>query len=119
MNDGLDVDSSLIMSTDEEQKSETIDSKYGVNLFYDTKGNHSLYDYSKIENLLYSDNESYSLKLSEDTFSKLYTTHESYQVTLDDNLFDYSYVLNFILLAQIFVLLYFVYRLVVISRRKL
>lgn len=106
----LELNPDVIQSKDTKQETTSIDKKYGVSLFQDKDSTYSLYDYDSVNNNIYENDTDYQLNIDTNQFANLYTTPAVYSVDTSIIDVDYTNLLYTILLIQIVVVVYFVYR---------
>lgn len=114
----LALDPSVMTSKNEVQEIESIDQKYGVELFTSPSQQYNLYPYEVISNNIYSTDKIYSIDLDPNQFTKIYTTPVIYPVDTQAETIDITSLLVSILVMQLIVVVYFGYKIISIKGKN-
>lgn len=113
----LEIDPSVMINQNEKQQTESIDNKYGVELFTDKNQTYTLYDYDQVTDSLYANDESYSIDVNTDLIANYFTDPVVYSTETNSLDIDYQTIVSVILVTQIIVVVYFSYK-IIKSRRS-
>lgn len=108
----LEIDPSVMINESTEQQTESIDSKYGIELFTDKNQTYTLYDYDQVSNNLYANDESYSIDVNTDLIANYFTDPVVYTTETNRLDIDYQTIVSVILAVQIIVVVYFSYKII-------
>lgn len=114
----LELDPNVMVTQDTAQETEAIDSKYGVSLFTDKDEEYAIYDYGSVVNNMYATDNNYSIDIDTNKVNSFFTEPVIYNVETSGVDIHYQSVVAVILVIQIAVVVYFVYRIIKVKGSK-
>lgn len=114
----LELDPSVMVTEDASQETEAIDSKYGVSLFEDEKEEYTIYDYDKVNDQLYVNDSNYNIDVDTNKINSYFTEPVVYNVETKGIDIDYHTLVSTILVIQVLIVIYFIYRIIKVKGSK-
>lgn len=114
----LELDPSVMVTESGAQETEAIDSKYGVSLFEDEKEEYTIYDYDKVNDELYANDSNYNIDVDTNKISSYFTEPVVYNVETKGIDIDYHTLVSTILVIQVLIVIYFIYRIIKVKGSK-
>lgn len=114
----LELDPSVMTAQDTDQAIESIDSKYGVSLFTTKDDEYTIYDYDKVINNMYATDDNYNINIDTNKVNSFFTKPVVYSSETSGIDIQYQSIVITILVIQILVVLYFVYRIIKVKGSK-
>lgn len=114
----LELDPSVMLNQTAEQDTESIDSKYNVNLFASKEDKYTLYDYDQVQTKMYSTDSNYTIDVDTDKLADFYTEPAVYPVATPTTVMEYTNILLVIVILQICVIGYFGFRIYKVKGAK-
>lgn len=114
----LKLDPSVMVNKDETQNVESIDQKYGVELFTEKDADYNLYAYDTVNQQLYTGNDQYTIDLDTDQLASYFTEPVVYPVDVSTSVIDYTNLLIGIMFIQLLVVIYFVVKIIKVKGKN-